>query len=192
MANRKYKDLEARVHELAASLLPKPSLTGSYSSTETDLIKSYVLLVHAEVESYCEELVLHIVKGAEKRSSPIKCSFVISRLVLYRAASTNKEMDGLSVELIKEACSFYRSQVENNHGVKRQNILRLFIPIGLNHQSFSETLLATLDAFGKQRGAFAHRSFKTHQPLDPVSEKARIDLILKEIKRVDRLSRRLR
>ena len=191
MSIRTYTELKKRIDALAATFLPANSLTGSYSPRENDLIRSYVLLAHAEIESFCEDLALHVVKEAQRRSVPTRCSSVISRLVLYRAAWGNRDLEVLSEELIVEACDFFRSQVGSNHGVKRENLLRLFIPLGLSHNDFDETLLATLDSFGTQRGDFAHRSTKTLQPLDPVSEKARVDLIMPELARVDQIARAL-
>ena len=52
----RYKKLISRISSLERNLLPAVKVSGNYSKKESDMIRSYVLLVHAEIESYFEDV----------------------------------------------------------------------------------------------------------------------------------------
>ena len=57
MANStRYNKLSRRITVIESSYLPSVNSLGNYSSKEQDDIRAYLLLIHAEIESYFEEI----------------------------------------------------------------------------------------------------------------------------------------
>jgi hypothetical protein len=61
------------------------------------------------------------------------------------------------------------STIDNNHGIREDNLFQIFYPIGLKMSDMDNTWLATMDSFGISRGEVAHTSIKTQQPIDPAT-----------------------
>ncbi len=111
---------------------------------------------------------------------------------MYQAVACNRTFTELDIETIADACKYYRTLIDNNHGLKRANLLGLFLPLGLSHNDFDETMLATFDAFGVLRGSIAHQSYKAHQSLDAATEKYRVhEIMLPQVSRIDQVARAL-
>ena len=73
----------------------------------------------------------------------------------------------------------YRNDVKNNHGIKVDNIKKLFQPLGYRTDNFDAPFLSTLDSYGEKRGEIAHMSIKrTQQLLDKNDEYNKIEEIL--------------
>ena len=65
MANStRYNKLSRRITVIESSYLPSVNSLGNYSSKEQDDIRAYLLLIHAEIESYFEEISEEKVKKA--------------------------------------------------------------------------------------------------------------------------------
>jgi hypothetical protein len=121
----------------------------------------------------------------------------MSRLLLYHAARSAQSKiwsPGLPTdESVKKAVQFYKSELEQNHGIKEQNILSILLPLGLSHRRFEATFMATLDSFGGLRGRLAHLSVKAHQSIDPrtVSDEVWTN-IMPDLSKLDEQLRKLR
>lgn len=79
----------------------------------------------------------------------------------------------------------YRKFLESNHGLKNDNINKIFKPLGFKIDvDFEQTFLNDLDSLGSKRGAIAHSSSskKAKTLLDYNDEKNKIERILNEIK----------
>ena len=60
MANSiRHKQLVSRIITIEKNLLPPIKINGNYTKQESDLIRSYVLLVHAEIEAYFEDVAIN-------------------------------------------------------------------------------------------------------------------------------------
>jgi hypothetical protein len=172
------------------SLLPADRPFGGFTATEQDRIHAYVLLAHAELEFFLESLGKDLVARARRISIAGPCAPVISRLIFLKSKSTG-QISSATPEAIEAACNFYDSIVDNNHGLKTRNIMRLFMPLGLTHKDLDTFLLANLDAFGKLRGEFAHTSARLTQGTQPSSEKKKVDDILSDLSHLDQRVRGL-
>jgi hypothetical protein len=188
-ASRRFQRLVTRVAVLEKHLLPKQfSTIGRYSAQQVDLARAYVLLTHAEIESYFEDRALAKVNRAyEGWQNRQVCSSLLSRVVMYyQARAKGWSVTTVSNENVHKARNFYVNEVYQNHGIKEVNLLSIFLPLGLEHGDFDASLLATLNSYGLMRGKLAHESIKTHQPIDPKNERDKIQThILPELRKLD-------
>ena len=63
----------------------------------------------------------------------------------------------------------HNEQLTRNHGVKDENLTRIFLPLGIEELDFDVSWLATITAFSAKRGVAAHGSWITYQ-IDPLTE----------------------
>lgn len=56
--SRRHNKLVSRIKFLEDNLLPAVKINGNYTKKESDLIRSYILLSHAEIESYFEDVAI--------------------------------------------------------------------------------------------------------------------------------------
>jgi hypothetical protein len=197
--SRRFSQLEQRLNVLREHFIPATfSETGSYEDRTLDHTRAFVVLAHAEMESYIEDRARSKAERALKqwRSSGL-CSGILSHLLVYHSARTAKGQGWTpampSDENVRKAVSFYVSELGQNHGIKEHNVLSMLVPIGLAHRSISTTLLATLDSFGVLRGRVAHMSLKAHQAIDPKTSSDNVLVnILPDLVRLDESISRLR
>ena len=93
--SRRLLALENRVAELEKHLLSFLSVTrvpvSGFSDLEHDLTRAYILLVHAELEAYCEDLAAHRARKArETYLRKGKITPVLRSLLAYYAGKKNK------------------------------------------------------------------------------------------------------
>lgn len=186
MANTsRYAQLSKRVAAIENYYVPVVKASGNYSKKEQDDLRAFLFLVHAEIESYFEEVSENKAKSAfnkwkERRTK----SNVLLALVTFCASS----LSDLELEnRINKALSLYINKLRSNHGIKERNIVDILLPIGIEHSTIDPTWLVTMTDFGKKRGVVAHSTAIVQQPLDPVTLKATIHLILAEIKKIDEI-----
>ena len=72
-----------------------------------------------------------------------------------------------------------------NNGIKREDVLRLLLPIGINESEIDETWLATTNSFGSSRGQVAHTSNRVYNAPDPKSEYDTVKEILDGLFEID-------
>lgn len=130
-------------------------------------IKSYIFLAHAAIEQYIESLVLDIAKQAldeyhaNQRVTRALIGLISSGLL------ARVEESGLIKKVKKEpfeniglfassAYGRFLSLVGNNNGIKTENQLKLFLPIGVDPSTEDPVTMAALDSFGGKRGVIAH------------------------------------
>lgn len=73
------------------------------------------------------------------------------------------------------------SRIGSNHGVRKENLAKLFMSIGFTPTGGCEAVISSLHAFGTKRGEYAHKipSASLLQQTDPYTEAAEtMDLIL--------------
>lgn len=139
---------------------------------KTDLqhlkLQSYILLTHAVIEQYVEDLCLDIAK--EARSRFVRESVITKALVGLVAAqvlfekSAGRASKKIGSELVrnlddfsKEAFNKFNEVVKSNHGIKTENLKSLFHPIGVDPTEVDLALVNALDSFGTTRGGIAHQ-----------------------------------
>lgn len=173
----KFNDLTARLDELRRHMLPEVfSPTGDYNEKEIDLAKGYKILVHAEFESYFEEIskevVLEAVKIWKKNKKPT--SVIVSLITSYHSSwcidneSTNDDIITIAKsrlnikdsvnKVIDLALTQYITRVNANNGIKEVNFKTLILPTGISSSEIDPAWLLALDKYGGARGELAHNS----------------------------------
>jgi hypothetical protein len=200
LGSKKYKSLATRLDQLRRHLLfflPSPPASKiSYSEQELDSTRAYTVLAHAEIEAFCEGLVLEktqVVKSIYDRTGKVRPA--LRRMISYHVAKKGRSwQDVLSppADVVNSAIESYKGVIRDNHGVKRENLQKLLFPIGVLDAHLDTTWLAQMDSFGVDRGRLAHSGIKAQQPPDPLSQLQTINQLLQGLLEMDRKLRRLR
>lgn len=191
MANTKrYSQLSKRIVVIEKSYLPVVNPTGNYSNKEQDDLRAFLLLVHAEIESYFEEVSESKVKAAFKnwKTNRTKSNVLLALVSFCENAISEQKLE----ERVNKALSFYINTLKKNNGIKERNLLEILLPIGVEYTTIDTTWLSTMTSFGTNRGDVAHKTAAVQQPLDPVTLKNTITLILTEIKKIDEEIKRIK
>jgi hypothetical protein len=197
--SKRYTELNRRLRDLNRHLLafipPPPQSRTSYTPEELDLTRSYIVLAHAEIEAFCEDLALGKATFAKQAfDSQGIVSPVLRRIIAYYIGKHGKswsEVTTPSAQTIASALQSYIDAVHNNHGVKRENLEKLLYPLGVQEPKLDATWLAQMDSFGRNRGAWAHQSIRATNPPDPASELTNVNQLLQGLLLLDRLLGRL-
>jgi hypothetical protein len=185
--------LLTRLDKLEAHLLPAAfSLTGRYSARQRDYTKAFLLLVHAELESYFEDRARKLATNALARyQGKGICTPVLSRILVYHNA-VKGGLGPVSPDAVGRAINYYLDQLDKNHGIREKHLLNIFLPLGIEHGGLDGQLVAACNQLSQKRGQFAHASFKTHQQVDPQTERDNIRKnILPELKHLEKRLRDL-
>ncbi len=185
MSNTKrYIQLFKRISVIENSFLPNVNSTGNYSNKEQDDLRAYLLLIHAEIESYFEEVSEEKAKQAFKRWSKSRTK---SNVLLALVSFCENEVSGQELEdRINKALSSYIHKLKKNNGIKEKNLLEILLPVGIEYNQIDTTWLNIMTSFGTNRGEVAHSTATVQQPLDPSTLKSTVALILSEIKKIDK------
>jgi len=197
--SRRYKELEFRLQELQQRLLSfignPPASKLSYSPTELDFTRAYVVLAHAEIETFCEEIAIRRVnlsKAKYDRANVL--GPVLRKLVFYHVAKKGRSWQDIlnpPSAIINSACIAYTRVVRDNHGIKRKNLENILFPIGIHDAHLNPTWLAQMDSFGVKRGELAHRSSRAQQPPDPLSQLSAVQHLIPGLLDLDQQLSRL-
>ncbi len=191
MANsRRYLQLERRIRAIDNVFIPPIRPTGNYTKKEQDQIRAYLLLVHAEIEAYFEEVTEAKAKTAfgKWRTDRTKSNVLIS-LVSFHEHSIREQ----DIELrLNKALSTFIYNLRHNNGIKEQNILTMLLPVGFEFSEIDTTWLNTITSFGTSRGEVAHTSARVQQSLDPITLRSTVQQILSEIMIIDEKLKGLR
>lgn len=198
--SKKYTSLQRRVKELEKHLLsflpPPPLSTTVYTPPQLDLTRSYILLAHAEIEAFCEELALEKAsKALNDFRAKGRIKPVLRKITAYYVIKEKKSWGDVlkpSATVIERAFQSYATTVRDNNGIKRPNLGRLFYPLGISEASLDTTWLTQMDTFGSNRGTWAHGSIKVHNPPDPKSEVTNVEQLLQGLLLLDGIMRKLR
>lgn len=168
--------------------------TSSYSQ---DMIRTYRILLHAEIEHYFEQLVIYKINQAKikwhtkNHVSPIllsiisftECSFPSVPDSLAEVSSKND----LSFRINKAVNAFINSIENRNNGIKEKDIVPIIIPLGLDYGRINQTLLNNLSSYGQLRGEVAHKSYKVTKLINPSDEINTSNLLVTDLKDLDNL-----
>ena len=194
-----FKQLSKRIAFLETSLLPIEKPNGNYTRREEDLIKAYILLVHAEIEAFLETIAENKMQAAlgkwenANRSSICLTSVLSFCPVNENFAKKNKNDKDNLTKRIKHSISIFFQILVKNNGIKRDNILKILLPLGISIDDLDVTWLNTMESFGSSRGYIAHKSFKVNNQIDPKTEKDKINKqILPELRNIYELVKKLK
>lgn len=185
--SRRLNKLLSRLIHLEKNLLPTLRVSGNYSQKETDLIRAYVILAHAEIEAYFEDVAKEKAqKSLQKWRGSRKKSNCLLSIVSFMSHELKWEK-GASLEYrVNRTTSHYINLLDENNGVKRKNLLSILLPLSIQEDQLDPTWLIVMDNFGGRRGDFAHSSHSVQTQIDMSTEKNRINnQILPIIKDID-------
>jgi hypothetical protein len=192
--SRRWKSLKREVDTLRRQFLPDPfDPLGVYAKPTLvqAQTRAFLVLSHAELESYLEDWAKEIVRAADVAWNG---SNRISKPLAFLLSTLGERMDPQSKDSPKKLADtsskvlqkFYRL-IKDNHGVKEVNVLTLFAPLGIPATTFGPTLLAGLDTLGTMRGTHAHQSAKAVvSVLDPETEYKRVTGLISDLLVADR------
>lgn len=198
--SKRWNDLRREIDILRAAFLPLPfNPLGIYPDSKRVQAhtRAFVVLSHAEIESYLESWAKEITrscesvwKGANRVTKPLAFLLVsISERIeagQTLAESKGKDMPTRLEESAQRLFEKHYAQVRNNHGIKEKNFWSLFGPLGVPVAALPSTLLPNLDSLGEIRGRHAHQSTKAvASVLDPETEYKRVSDLVDELKTFD-------
>ncbi len=165
---------------------------------------SFVVLSHAEIETYFEERAVEVAKARMEElaaaSTCVEDCFVPPRFwrqclgasSRYPGRAGCQSSQGVASRidiehrLSDEVSAFVQRIVVENHGINEKNLLRMLLPIGFPHVKCDQLLVAALNDFAKDRGAHAHRrSAIVRKQIDPKTEFDRVQMILGLLSSID-------
>jgi hypothetical protein len=181
--SKRYIFLVKRVNIIESFYLPLASPTGDYTNKQEDDMRAYLLLVHAEIESYFEEICEEKLKKAFKIwvTKRTKSNVLLS---LTSFCESNIKNDNLE-DRINDALTSQIKKLKDNNGIKQKNILSMVLPLGIELSNLDMTWLSVMNTFGAARGDVAHKTAAVQQQLDPQTLKATVTLIMNEIQKID-------
>lgn len=133
--------------------------------TDVDLRKgdAYLVAAHAAIEFYLEDLCRRSLQKALWKYSlsgstePLLSAVVASHFgnEVGRLPSGNFDFRQ-GDDAVEKGLNWYLKRVNDNHGLRRSNILSLLLPLGFGEQDFDTIWLDSMDSFGGHRGDIAH------------------------------------
>lgn len=174
--SKQYKSLEKRINQIEKHFDFKQSING-ITPLQSDRLRGFILLCHAEFEDYFESVALRLLEEAEDKWDKNKiANYNLASLFIYHEKITKSDTnESKAKKIIKD----YRQMVKDNHGIKEHNIKQLFEPLGYKMDDFNSSFISTLSSFGGMRGETAHTSAKkTQQLLDKDTEVSRVKDLL--------------
>jgi hypothetical protein len=197
--SKRFRHCRKRIGALRQLLLPKLfDPLGNYSKREAvqTKTKGFVILAHAEIEAYLEGSARDVIHYSEMKWKTD--GRAAQPLVLLLACSQKhpEPYFGKKGVLADPLAKFHKhcekviadhyKAISDNNGVKEQNVLKMFCPLGLAHSDLSATLLPLLDSFGSLRGVHAHDPIKSvAQIIDPETEYKAVSNLVQELKSLD-------
>jgi len=199
----RFKELSSRVGELRKHMLPETfAPTGDYTDQELDSARGYRLLVHAEFESYLEDISKDVVTKAiskwkiDKTLSTILIAFLasyhsswnvndeVTNNEIIEIAKSRKNKDSVE-RVIDLAQAQFTQKVRDNHGIKEKNFKTLILPTGIDLCDIDGTWLTNLESFGGLRGEVAHKTKRATGQINPQDEYNRVRSLLVGLEQLD-------
>ncbi len=196
----RYKQLNSEVASLRSHLLPRKfNPVGLYPTKVYILAEAYILLTHAEFESYLEDRVKEVLAKAELEYQHNRIPHLVVKLIMQcetkaipvpETIAQNIAYKRACTETVVNAFKLARSAVYENNGIKEKDILRLLSVVGIDISSVDLTLIADMNSFGADRGKLAHSARSTRvvsQQVDPRSAYTKVRNISKGLGKIDQL-----
>ncbi|MEG0900187.1 MAG: HEPN domain-containing protein [Oscillospiraceae bacterium] len=158
MEINKYDLFKQRIENLSEHFAIVES-DGNITPQQEDLIRAFVLLCHAEIENYIEDLATELLENGKERWDTQKTANYNIASLFIESEKIEKNLDTNQKSL--QLFSQFRSVIKNNHGIKLHNIKKLFTPLGYALDDFDNLFITELSTFGELRGETAHTSANT-------------------------------
>lgn len=194
MASSQLTNLKNEVEVLRLQFLPDPfDPTGTYvdSARVNAHTRAFIVLAHAEFESYFEAWAKDITRAAENlwttsRKMTTQLAFLNAinhpgKIGVNEKLGVNPVANRFSDLAVASFQSHYKV-ISGNNGIKECNLLPLFCALNVPETFFTTVLITNLDSLGVKRGKYAHNSSRSITiQLDPKSEYDFIKGLLAEI-----------
>lgn len=164
---RKYRELCRRIKEIEKHLVRSFVVKNvmDLSERELDLCRGYKILCHAEIEYYFEEVARMILnesllcwRNEKKVTLPI-----VGLLGNYEKIETN---DNIDTKINKVANDYLVKVLKGNHGIKEENLKKIYVNLGIDTSEFDLTWIMALSSYGSSRGTIAHTSAMAQNPIN--------------------------
>lgn len=184
------RNMRARIVTLRQDMLSFPS-SDSLAQVNQDRLRSFKLLVHAELEWYIEEAARTVLSHcrSEWTISQRICPS-LSCMILYQVPKFPDRPRTIR-EQITSVLNSYEKAINNNNGIKEANLMRIVVPLGIGASSLDTTWLSTIDSYGQSRGEVAHTSYVVHRALDRNTELQNLRWVLRGLGEFDRKVQKL-
>lgn len=191
-ASKRWNALKKEVEKFRRQFLPATfSPTGAYpgSARVQAHTRAFVVLCHAEVESYLEAWAKEIARKAEDAwTSNVSISEPLTFLVATHGKSVvvSDNINDPSADDVrkrfgeiaqKRLHDFYKLVADNN-GIKEHNVAKLFAPLGVPSTAYGANLLTKLESLGARRGTHAHNSSKLAAVINVLDPKTEYDSMM--------------
>ncbi|MCA0921775.1 HEPN domain-containing protein [Pseudooceanicola nanhaiensis] len=138
-------------------------------------LRSYVLLCHAAIEEYLENISLSVLSESLRNfeadgriRDPLLSACSYYKILLSEEAQTRNPDDkahDLLLKIFKKAISEHSTSIYGVNGIKTKDQDSILLPIGVRLFDFDRLLSQSLHTFGGVRGKFAHGfGFRTVTP----------------------------
>lgn len=157
MEDAKYIMLKKRIETLKNNFNFEQKEEGVTPEQE-DLIRAFLLLCHAEIENYIEDLATDLLNnGIEKWNQDKLANYNLASLFMWY----NNNIEKRDIfEKAEHIFGKFRKIIKENHGIKEQNIKKLFVPLGYSIDDFDTDFMSEINSWGTLRGEVAHKSAK--------------------------------
>ncbi len=162
---KEFKLLRKRIIEIISNF---SNLIEKYpkeiNNKNQDLIKSFILLCHAEVENYFESVCIKIISKSKAMYDDKK---IVTKPLLSLSVMSDKTFEekdknfSTSQQRLDKLYSNYFATIKNNNGIKEDNLKKFLPHIGIDMESVDDVLLSQLTAYGEKRGQTAHTTKRT-------------------------------
>lgn len=177
MDDEKYQLLNQRIEALKVNFNIEVN-DDNITPQQEDLVRAYRLLCHAEIEDYIEGLATKLLEdGVQIWNEKRVANYNIASLFI---CSEKIERNFDITQKANQLFSNYRNIIKGNHGIKEENIKKIFVPLGYKIDDFDNVFISDISSFGTSRGQVAHTSAstQTQQALNFDDEKLKVDHIV--------------
>lgn len=159
-STKRFQLLRRELLKAKRAFLPaKFNPLGSYTELQSDRARGFLLVAHAEIESFIEDRVRETAKiSVDLWQSRRKTTEALASLLTYVFLEDGEPRWKNLNERIFYAHNKFNISVRENNGVKIINLKLLLMPVGQDIDALDPLFVSEMDNFGKSRGAAAHAS----------------------------------
>src|SRR6266545_778328 len=162
--NARIHSLLKEISKLSRMFLPSPNPTGRYSDYEIACMLAFRILSYAEIESILEEWASELLNDLATRNKAGLLSRRIQRRILlhmdmvikYPPRSLTPSLVADPQKKISGFLAHHSSVIGANNGASEKDVIKMFVPLGVDLHSFDSRWLTSLRDLSTARGAVAH------------------------------------
>ncbi len=204
MSAQTLADLAKRLKVLMSTFLPKSKNDVGYSPRQYDKVRAFVLLTHAEIETFLEARIIEEVDRRHRLWETSRTpSVVLMGLLAFfegerppvvnsvlrpkNEGKKNPHWDQCDLDArLKMSRTQLHAAIKKNHGIRESFVIGMLLRMGMRLDDIDPDV-GVFETFGKMRGALAHNSVRatTVQP-DPADCRNQVEIILTKLAAIDK------